>query len=98
MGDFFTKEVEFPLDTLVTVTHVDVDRGRGIRRAIVWISILPEEKEKAVLKVLERNLYDLQGKVNELVASHPAPRVSFRVDKGLSYSAKIEKITKDLDE
>lgn len=98
MGNFFIKEVEFPLNTLVTITWVEADQGRGIRRAIVWISVLPEEKEKEVLEILKKNLYDIQGEVNKKVASHPAPRVSFKVDKGLSYSAKIEKITKDLDE
>lgn len=96
VSTFLRREVEFPADTLVTVTRVEVSHNH--RSATVWISVLPTARADDALAAIAAELYALQGTVNESVKKHPVPRVRFRIDLGPSHAAHIEELTRDLHE
>ncbi len=96
VAEFITREVELPEGTLATVTKVDVSGNH--RHANVWISILPEDKADECMQILTRQLYGMQGEINEKVQSHPAPRLGLKVDHGPAHASHIEEILENLDE
>ena len=72
------REVEDELSALITVTHVSIDSRN--EEAIVFISVLPEEKETQVLTVLEKKKGYLAFKVLKEMKVRVLPFISFRVD------------------
>jgi ribosome-binding factor A len=96
IAEFFLKNIEFPLETLVTVTKVELTKDR--RHGTVWISVLPDEKGSVCTSIIRKNLYFIQGEVNRKVQTRPVPRLSIKIDAGPAYSEHIEELLKKIDE
>ena len=88
-SDILQKEADLPNDVLVTVSAVETTRN--LRAADVWISVLPANKARQVLKKLKPQMYHLQGVLNRELDMRPLPRIKFRIDHGAEYSDKIER-------
>ncbi|HCC73500.1 MAG TPA: ribosome-binding factor A, partial [Candidatus Komeilibacteria bacterium] len=54
LNDFFIREIEFPRDSLVTITNVRVTPD--LKHAILLLSILPITKTGTVLKIITKRL------------------------------------------
>jgi ribosome-binding factor A len=89
LSKIISRELEFP-DCLMTITGVDVDAK--LEKAIVNFSVLPSEKFKEVLKILEKNRRHLQYLLMKKINIKPMPEIEFRIDRGLEKAAEIEKI------
>jgi ribosome-binding factor A len=78
----------------LTVTAVDV--SPDLRHAIVWIGTLGSEaqQEKSWLQ-LTRASHDIQGVLNDRMATKFIPRIDFRSDAGGKHAAEIEKLLRD---
>lgn len=85
------------LPAMVTISRVEVPAD--LKHAKVWITVLPagKESEKAVLKSLEENIYELQGKLNHTLKMFKAPRISFVIDHSEEYASKINTILKKIE-
>ena len=79
VGKFLKSEIEFPADTFVTVTRVEVSKNR--RAAKVYLSSLPETSGLRALKTVRQRLYALQGAVNESLGRRHAPRLTLALDR-----------------
>lgn len=96
VAEFFLKNIEFPIDSLVTVTKVELIKDR--RHGTVWVSVLPDGKGEICAGIIRKNLYFIQGEVNRKVQTRPVPRISIKLDAGPAYSEHIEELLKKIDE
>lgn len=94
LSQILLKEIEFTPDVLVTITQVET--SSNLIESRVWISVLPEEKLKRVLKILNRNIYFLQQKLNKRLRMRPVPKIKFLEEKKTAGAGKIEEILEKL--
>ena len=60
--------------------------------AKIWVSVIPENQISLALRVLERNIYNLQKKLDKRLKMRPVPRVEFLKESKLGEAQKIEEI------
>ena len=63
LSQILLKEIEFPLNVLVTITRVET--SSNLMESNILVSALPEEKLKRSLEILNKNIYILQKKLNQ---------------------------------
>jgi ribosome-binding factor A len=74
--------VESNKDSLITVTRVDVlNRGK---RAIIYFTALPQEKELSALEFAKRRQNDFRHYVMDKKSFGFVPRIEFAIDFGES--------------
>ena len=84
------REVDFPGDVLVTVTRVET--LNDLKESKVWISVLPETQRARVIKILNRQIYNLQQKINKLLKMRPIPKLKFADEKEVQEADRIEEL------
>ena len=89
------EEIDLSPGIFVTVTKVDT--SRDLRYARVFVSVFPENKFGEALRLLGKNIYSIQGKLNRKLSMKPLPRIDFVSDKTEAEADKIEKILKKID-
>jgi len=94
LAKIILREVEFPKDTLVTITRAETTPN--LAESTVFISVMPEGKEEKVLEILKRNIYFLQQKINNRLRMRPIPKIKFLAEKKTGEAARIEKILEQL--
>ncbi|USN95066.1 MAG: ribosome-binding factor A [Candidatus Nomurabacteria bacterium] len=66
--------------SLITVTGVSYEKKGN--KCFVHITVMPEEKEKAVLDFLKRNVVELRKHVGSVVKNHKVPFIEVHLDAG----------------
>jgi len=94
LGQLFLKEIEFPFNVLVSISRVEC--SSNLIQAKVYISVMPENKFPEVFKILNKNIYFLQKKLNKLLKMRPVPKIEFKEEKGIREVNEIEKILEKL--
>ncbi len=89
LNNIISREIEFK-DALLTLTDVQV--SDDLKVAVVKFSVIPSEKAKDVLKVLERFAGRLQHWLLKRINIKPLPHIKFEIDHGLENAAEIEKL------
>jgi len=88
------KEGYFEKDILVTVTQVKT--APDLSKTSVFISVIPEEKFDLVIKVLNKNIYDLQQKFNKKLFMKRVPKIIFKKETKTKEADRIEKLLDEL--
>jgi ribosome-binding factor A len=78
---------------LVTVSKVEA--SRDLKWAKVWVSIIGGNDDK-ILKILDHNLYDIQGELNRSVAMKIVPRLQFFLDTSPRYAQHINELIQEI--
>ena len=94
LGEVMQKHAEIPGGLLVTISKVET--APNLRTALVWLYINPSGNGERILKLLQDQIYELQGYFNEAVRLHPLPRLSFKEDHGAEYAQHISSIVDTL--
>lgn len=81
-------------DCLVTITRVEC--SLNLQEAKVYVSVLAEEKSVEVFRVLNREIYDIQQKLNKRLKMRPVPKIIFRKEEKTKQAAKIEKLLDEI--
>ncbi len=84
------KEVEFPKDTLVTITRVQT--SSNLIQAKVYVSVMPENQTSKVLQILNQQIFNLQQIINKRLKMRPIPKIKFVEEKETRKAEKIEKL------
>ena len=80
-------------DSLITVTRTDVlDRGR---RALVYFTALPKEKEEAVLEFAKRRKRDFRQFIMDKKSFGFVPRINFCIDEGEHNRQRIDELSNE---
>ena len=94
LSQIILKEIEFPPNVLATITRVET--SHNLMESNIWISVLPEEKLKGSLEILNKNVYILQQKLNQRLKMRPLPRIKFLEEKKTEEAGKVEEILEKL--
>ena len=94
LGSIILKEVEFPKDTLVTITRVQT--SANLIQAKIYISVMPESQISKVLQILNNQIFDLQQIINKRLEMRPIPKIEFKEDKETRKAEKIEKLLEEI--
>ncbi|MBU1146702.1 ribosome-binding factor A [Patescibacteria group bacterium] len=78
LSEFFSREVEFPLECLVTLTRVKV--SDDLKYATVWLSVLPEKFTGTCLTISGRAVREFQKKLFRKMHTKFIPKINFKVD------------------
>lgn len=88
------REIDFPKNIMVTITRVET--LVNLREAKIYVSVIPEEEINKILRILERQIYNLQQKLNKRIQMRPIPKIKFLPEKETSQAGKIEEILERL--
>lgn len=78
LGKIIDRQIEFSEGTLVTITRIV--SSPDLRYAVVFLSVL-NGNEDAVLKILGKDVYDIQQKLNRVLRMRPVPKIRFAIDE-----------------
>lgn len=91
LGEAIAKNIEFPVGSLVTISQVEI--AKDLKRAVIWVSVIPGELSEQVLTVLNKARGFLQHQLGEEIRTRIIPRIEFAIDHGPEHAARIEKIS-----
>jgi ribosome-binding factor A len=94
LSQLILKELDFPLDILVTLTRVETTSD--LRDTNVWISIIPDEKNEKIIEILDKNIYFLQQKLNKRLKMRLLPKIKFLEEKKTKEASRVEEILERL--
>ena len=94
LSQLLLREVEFPADTLVTVTRVET--SPDLRESRIFISVMPEAKTARIIDFLNRKIYFLQQKINKRLKMKLLPKLKFLEEKKTAEAGKIEELLEEI--
>lgn len=94
LSQIILKEIEFPKNTLVTVTRTETTID--LKEAKIFVSAIPQEQISRVLHILETQVYNLQQKLNKRLRMRPTPKIRFSEEKETVQAGRIEEILEEL--
>jgi ribosome-binding factor A len=80
---------------LVTVSRAET--SRDMKWVKVWISTVGAD-DKHIMKVLEKNIYDIQGQLNRALGMKIVPRIQFFLDTSPRYVDRINQLIRTIHE
>ena len=94
LGKIFLRELEFPKNTLITITRVDT--ASNIITSKVFVSVIPDIQRERVLRVLNKRIYFIQQMLNKCLKMRPIPRIIFHQEDKTSDAARVEEVLEEL--
>ena len=79
LGTLIAREVEFPPNCFVSISHVET--ARDLAHANVFITILPDSKRVTGMRVLSRDLPHLQHLLGKKIKMHNTPKLHLVFDR-----------------
>lgn len=83
-------EIESNRQSLITVTACDI--SADLKRATVFITVMPEDKEEAALQFAKRKRSDLREYVKKHIRIKQIPFFEIEIDKGEKSRQKIDEL------
>ena len=93
-NDIILKDLSLKDGVFVTIAKVDTTSD--LRYTRVFVSVFPEKEISYAMKTLEKEVFQIQGKLNKKLHMRPLPKIEFRLDLTESQADKIEKILKEI--
>ncbi len=90
LANIISKNVSLPRDVFVSITKVDT--SKDLRYSRVLVSVFPEDKRESAMKILEKNVFQVQGQLNKLLSCKPLPRIEFISDDTEQKADELEEI------
>lgn len=79
LGSIIVKEVEFPPNCLVTISKVET--SPDLKHTLVWLSILPIDSQKEIIKIITKQRGELQKILNTRIKTRNTPQIQFKIDE-----------------
>lgn len=94
IGNLILEEVEFPKDTLVTLTRVE--SSKNLQQAKVYISVIPEGNSMQVIEILKRRIRYIQAIINRRLRMRPVPRIIWTHETMTGEAERIDEIVEEI--
>lgn len=94
LSQILLREVEFPADILVTVTRVET--SVNLNQTKIFLSVMPENQISQVLQILNRQIYNIQQKLNKRLKMRPVPQIKLLKEKETREAGRIEELLEKL--
>lgn len=96
LGTILLREFDVPENTLVTLTRVDT--APNLQQAKIYISVMPEERGFEVLRLLQKEVYEMQQLLNKRLNMRPVPRIEWVLETKTIEAQEIEEILDKIKE
>ncbi|HUT95991.1 MAG TPA: 30S ribosome-binding factor RbfA [Candidatus Paceibacterota bacterium] len=93
IAEILQKEI-FIKDILITVQRVDT--SKDLKYARIKVSVFPFKYSEEALKILKKQLPNLQRILNRVIKIKFVPRIRFVLDKTEERAGRVERIFKNL--
>lgn len=90
VGNAFERELEFPEGVLPTISRVDIEPD--LKRANIYITVLPFNRSEEVMQYLIRNRKRIQQQVVRQLTMKFVPELHFISDAQTEHADQIERI------
>ena len=94
VGKIVLREVDLPENVLVTVTRAEATLN--LQQARIYISVVPEDRVKEVLRVMNYSVFDVQQILNKKLRMRPVPRIEWVAETKTREAEKIEKLLSEI--
>lgn len=94
LSQIILREINFPENILVTLTRVDT--SSDLEQARIYVSVIPEEKARKVLEILNKSTYYLQQKLNQRLRMRPIPKIHFVHERKTSEAGRVEELLEEI--
>jgi len=94
LGKIILKEIGFPKNILVTLTHTQT--SKDLSECKVFVSVFPEKETENVLKILNKEIYTIQQVLNNRLFMKPIPKIKFLQDKELKKAQRVDKLLNEM--
>lgn len=84
------RDISFPDNFLATLTRVSA--SPNLIQAKVYISVFPEDKSGTAVNILNKDVSNIQHKINKKLNMRPIPKIIFVADKDEAAAGRIEEI------
>lgn len=91
-GDFITNESNHT--SLITVTKVELEKD--FKKALIFVTVLPETQENAAMDFLKRQRSDFKHFVKKKSRMSRIPQFDFIIDAGEKSRQRIEEISHEI--
>lgn len=81
---------------LITVTSVDV--SPDIRRLIIFVTTIPDGREKDALIFLKRNATEMRNYFKRKARIKNIPHIEFMIDAGERHRQHMDELVREIDE
>ena len=96
LGTILLREFDAPENTLVTLTRVST--APNLQQAKIYISVMPEERGAQVVKLLEKDVHEIQQLLNKRLNMRPVPRIEWVLEEKTKEAQEIEEILNKIKE
>lgn len=93
-NDIILKDLSLKDGVFITIAKVDTTPD--LRYTRVFVSVFPEKEISYAMKTLEKEVFQIQGKLNKKLHMRPLPKIEFRLDMTEAEADKIEKLLKEI--
>lgn len=90
IGEFLRKELE--TDSLVTISRVETSANG--QHSTIGITVFPFNKSAEAVTEIEKNIYEIQQKLNRGLRIRPVPKIRFELDESEEKGSKILDVIK----
>lgn len=90
LGRIILKEIDLPRTILVTVTKVET--AKDLSQCKVFVSVIPERETREVLKILNKEAYNLHSCLNQVLFIRKVPKPTFLADEELKTAQRVDEI------
>jgi ribosome-binding factor A len=94
INKIFLKELDISPNILITITRINT--SSNLIQSKVYISIIPKERSKEILKILQQEIYKIQQKINKQLRIRPVPKIIFIEETETEKAGKVEEILEKL--
>jgi len=88
-GEFLVREAG--AHSLITVTRVTLSGDK--KRATIFLTVLPENKEIAAVGFATRQIPEFKEFIKSRVRMHRIPHIDFEIDKGEKNRQRIDELS-----
>ena len=80
--------------SLITVTNISV--SKDLKKATIYISVLPKEYEEEALSFVKRNLSDFRKEITHKLTLKTIPYFDVEIDLGEKNRQRIDELSNEL--
>lgn len=90
-AEFFARTAN--RDALITITFAQT--SSNLRRATIYFTVYPEEREEAALAFVKRQRNDFREYLKKAVKLRRIPLIDFKIDEGDKNRRRIDELSKE---
>lgn len=90
VGRLLLENVELPQGVLATISRVEATPN--LQQASVYVGVFPDEQQDEVLRLLEKEVYQIQQQLNKRLKMRPVPKIQWRKEVRLKAVQDMEKL------